>query len=403
MVETKLRVENVTKRYGDEVAVDDLSFTIEDGKIKSLLGPSGCGKTTTLRCIAGLEDLDSGRIYIDGDLVSDPDQGLNLPPKLRGIGMVFQSYALWPHMTVRENVEFPLNYQDVDLTGDEKRERVEELLQTVGLEAHIDDLSSQLSGGQQQRVALARALVVEPEVLLMDEPLSSLDAKLRREMRKEVQSICRSLGITVLYVTHAQDEAMFISDQIALMDEGKIVEEGAPAELYEQPRSFFGMNFMGHCNHLSCTITDARDGRLTIETPMGRYAMDSTDESFRDGEHVSLCVRPKHCRILLDDIPAAKSTDKRGAIERSEIRDVKNQVFEGRIVSTGTTRDFTEYEIEFEGRETSVKDFLVRTPEPLPIQYDDMARVYLPSKNVRIFSSEAEQATPQEEPIVEAT
>ncbi|MDX1747384.1 MAG: ABC transporter ATP-binding protein, partial [Halobacteriales archaeon] len=197
--DVSLRVENLKKTFGDEVAVDDLSIEVDRGTLKSLLGPSGCGKTTTLRCIAGLERPDSGRIYIDDELVTDPEDGVHTEPENRGIGMVFQSYAVWPHMTVEENVMYPLKIQKIG-TKAERKQRVADVLEAVGLTPYADNLATNLSGGQQQRVAISRALVVEPDILLFDEPLSNLDAKLRREMRMEIKRIYREFNTTVLYV-----------------------------------------------------------------------------------------------------------------------------------------------------------------------------------------------------------
>ena len=228
----------LTKRYGAVTAVDAVSFVIEAGNLVTLLGPSGCGKTTTLRMIAGLEVASGGTILIGGEDVT------LLPPSERDVSMVFQSYALFPHMTVMENVSYGL----AGLPKAEQREKAQEGLRLVGLEGYEERLPSELSGGQQQRVACARALVLEPRVLLFDEPLSNLDAKLRRRMRDDIRDLQQKLGLTSVYVTHDQEEALAVSDRIIVMDRGRIAQEGTPTELYEQPADAFVADFIGGAN-----------------------------------------------------------------------------------------------------------------------------------------------------------
>ncbi|WP_085905066.1 ABC transporter ATP-binding protein [Kiloniella majae] len=232
--------ENVTKNYGAVTAIDDVSFSIEPGHLVTLLGPSGCGKTTTLRMIAGLEHASFGRILIGGKDVT------NLPATDRDVSMVFQSYALFPHMTVGENVAYGLSVSG--LKTSEATERAEEGLALVGLAGYASRLPSELSGGQQQRVAVARALVLEPEVLLLDEPLSNLDAKLRRKVREEIRDLQQNLGLTAVYVTHDQEEALAVSDRIIVMNRSVIAQEGTPRELYEAPASAFIADFIGDAN-----------------------------------------------------------------------------------------------------------------------------------------------------------
>ncbi len=240
--------ENVTKIYGaDVVAVNSVSFVIESGTLVTLLGPSGCGKTTILRMIAGLEMSNSGRILIGDNDVS------TLPATDRDVSMVFQSYALFPHMTVGENVAYGLNVSGVE--KNEARDKAMDSLKLVGLDGYADRLPSELSGGQQQRVAVARALVLEPEVLLFDEPLSNLDAKLRRQVREEIRDIQRNLGLTVVYVTHDQEEALAVSDRIIVMNEATIAQEGSPRDLYEFPTDIFVADFIGDANLLEVEIT----------------------------------------------------------------------------------------------------------------------------------------------------
>ena len=261
-----VEVRSVSKHYGDVRAVDDVSFTIEAGNLVTLLGPSGCGKTTTLRMIAGLEVPTSGQILIGGDDVTF------LPPSARDVSMVFQSYALFPHMTVMENVSYGL----VSLPKAAQREKAKEGLGLVGLEGYEDRLPSELSGGQQQRVACARALVLEPRVLLFDEPLSNLDAKLRRRMREDIRDLQRGLGLTSVYVTHDQEEALAVSDRIIVMNHGRIAQEGAPSDLYDRPADVFVADFIGGANLVRCEVTGRDDGKavvrlgpLTLKLPSG--------------------------------------------------------------------------------------------------------------------------------------
>ncbi|MCU4802464.1 ABC transporter ATP-binding protein [Halobacteria archaeon HArc-gm2] len=255
-----VEVEHVTKQFGDVTAVDDVTFTAEEGEFVSLLGPSGCGKTTTLRMIAGLEMPTEGAIRIGGEDVTDR------PAYEREIGMVFQHYALFPHKSVGENVGFPLKMRGVPAA--ERRERVAEVLERVRLPDVMDRSPEELSGGQQQRVALARALVFEPDVLLMDEPLSALDRVLREQMRVEVQRIQREFDITTIYVTHDQAEAFAMSDRVAVLDEGHLAQQGRPLDIYESPQTKFVANFIGESTTLSGTVAD-RDGKRLLETDAG--------------------------------------------------------------------------------------------------------------------------------------
>jgi iron(III) transport system ATP-binding protein len=250
----KLRVQAARKAFGALVAVDDVSFEVNPGEMISLLGPSGCGKTTTLRLIAGLEQGDSGEIYLGDRLLSDPKRKRFVPPEQRSMGMVFQNYAVWPHMTVGENVGFPLRMQ-----GRPKKEiaaRTQKILELVGLERLEHRPAPLLSGGQQQRVALARALVFEPEVLLLDEPLSNLDTRLREELRFELKELQRRLGITTIVVTHDQKEAMVLSDRIVVMHAGRIEQIGPPVAVYQRPATPFVLEFLGATNYLGAQVLD---------------------------------------------------------------------------------------------------------------------------------------------------
>ena len=244
-----IEIQNLFKRFKEVVAINRIGFEVNQGEMLTLLGPSGCGKTTTLRCIAGLEKPDEGDIVIDGKPMLS--QGF-VPPSKRGIGMVFQNYAVWPHMKVFNNIVYGLKLKKVPRP--EIQEKAHKVLELVGLEGLEDRYPSQLSGGQQQRVALARALVTNPKVLLLDEPLSNLDAKLREELRFEIKSLVRRMDITSVYVTHDQAEAMVISDRIAVMDSGNVVQLGKPKEIYEKPANKFVADFIGTTNFIAGEI-----------------------------------------------------------------------------------------------------------------------------------------------------
>lgn len=294
-----VRIEKLTKRFGDVMAVAGVTVTIPEGKIVTLLGPSGCGKTTTLRCVAGFENPDEGRIWIGGELIFDSQEKINLPPQKRGMGMVFQSYAVWPHMTVYENVAFPLKIRK--LPRKEIEERVERAVTMVGIRELKDRMPSAVSGGQQQRVAFARAVVYDPSVLLLDEPLSNLDAKLRERMRFEILELQRKLGITTLYVTHDQEEAMVLSDEVVIMDGGKIIQRGEPEEIYFNPQNEFVADFIGKTNFLAGTVK-ARDKDLAVvaiqEAGLGG-TIHTTRTDVPLGRRVLASVRPENIHIHL--------------------------------------------------------------------------------------------------------
>lgn len=253
---SEVRIEHVFKRFGDVTAVSDFDLTVKDGEFVSLLGPSGCGKTTSLRMIAGFERATEGEIYIGDHCVSSHIKNTFVPPEKRDIGMVFQSYAVWPHMTVTENVAYPLEIQKVP--KEERAARVAEMLKLVHLDEYGSRYPHQLSGGQQQRVALARALVMRPGLLLLDEPLSNLDAKLRESMRFEISSIQKELGITVIYVTHDQSEAMTMSDRVVVMSRGVIQQIGTPYEIYRNPANKMVADFIGLVNFVEGEVQGDR-------------------------------------------------------------------------------------------------------------------------------------------------
>src|ERR687892_485396 len=293
-----IEVKSLTKIYaeGDNAgvkAVDAISFTVEEGRFYTLLGPSGCGKTTTLRCIAGLEKANGGEIVVAGKKVYSAADNSFVPAYRRPIGMVFQSYAIWPHMTVFENVAFPLRVGKQRFNNEDIRKKVRNALEQVELPTFEDRMATQLSGGQQQRLALARALVREPQVLLLDEPLSNLDAKLRERMRVELRELQRRLQITTLYVTHDQIEALSMSNVIAVMSSGVIVQEGPPREIYLQPRTKFVAQFIGSTNQISGQVTkQGSDGTGTVRTDEGEISCGVLNE-LSAGDKVVVVVRPE--------------------------------------------------------------------------------------------------------------
>jgi putative spermidine/putrescine transport system ATP-binding protein len=287
----KLSVRGATKVHGTVVALDNASFDLFEGEFLTLLGPSGSGKTTLLMLVAGLSEPTAGEIWIDGKLAT------YAAPHLRDIGMVFQNYALFPHLTVRENIAFPLRMRGV--ANDEIDKRVMQALRTVQLEHTAERQPRALSGGQQQRIALARCFVYRPSIILMDEPLGALDRKLRDRMQVEINQLHRELGITVLYVTHDQDEAMAMSDRICLMNDGKIEQIGTPEELYFRPRSIFTADFIGDSNLIDATVESiALGGACRLAGPAGAHLAAATAGGCGAGAKARLMVRPERVRIL---------------------------------------------------------------------------------------------------------
>jgi iron(III) transport system ATP-binding protein len=274
-------------------AVQNINLDIKENDFIVLLGPSGCGKTTTLRCVAGLERPNGGSIEIAGTLVDSVEKGEFVPPEQRDIGMVFQSYAVWPHLNVYQNVALPLTDGSRKVPKDEVSDRVMESLRLVQLDGLDSRPVTDLSGGQQQRVALARAIVTKPQVLLMDEPLSNLDARLREEMRIELKKIATTAGVTTLYVTHDQGEALSLGDQICVMNEGKILQMGSPEEVYAKPPNLFVAEFVGEMNFINGIVS----GSDTIETPLGNRVYESMT-SCNVGKKVTLAIRPQHLQLI---------------------------------------------------------------------------------------------------------
>ena len=287
---SEVRIEHVFKRFGSVTAVNDFNLVVKDGEFVSILGPSGCGKTTTLRMIAGFERATEGEIYIGEQCVSSSIKGSFAPPEKRDIGMVFQSYAVWPHMTVAENVGYPLKIKKVDKA--ERERRVQEMLELVHLGEYGKRYPNQLSGGQQQRVALARALVAAPGLLLLDEPLSNLDAKLRESMRFEILEIQKKTGITVVYVTHDQGEAMAMSDRVVVMSMGVVQQIGAPHEIYTQPANKMVADFIGLVNFM--------EGEVKGDRVFLKGSKVSFPNTSKISGEATIAVRPENITMSLD-------------------------------------------------------------------------------------------------------
>ena len=358
----QVRLENIGKRYGEIWAVRHVDLEIAKGEFYTLLGPSGCGKTTLLRTIAGFISPDEGAVFLDGDSVT------HMPPWRRNLGMVFQNYALWPHMTVFDNVAFGLKERKIPRR--EIAPRVMEALEQVGLKGTEGRRPSQLSGGQQQRVALARTLVIQPRVLLLDEPLSNLDAKLRQEMRIELLKLQRDIGLTTLYVTHDQEEALTLSTRIAVMNFGKVVQEGKPREIYESPRERFVADFVCKSNLFSGTIIRSWDGLLEIHTDEGfeiKAAPPPGDQSPRESRKVLLYVRPEAIELV-------ESVDEPPKLNR----------ITGRVAASAYQGSLVEYEIESAERIIKVNE---TNPKGKPLfQRGDEITVTFAAEDVGILS-----------------
>jgi iron(III) transport system ATP-binding protein len=276
-------------------AIDGVSCAVPAGEIVVLLGPSGCGKTTTLRCVAGLEHPTSGEISIAGNVVSSPERGILVPPRHRDLGMVFQSYAVWPHMTVRQNVVYPLKHRKIPRA--ETGRMVDEVLELVGLSEYADRPVVALSGGQMQRVALARSIVYRPQLLLLDEPLSNLDAKLRLRLRDDLRLILKQTGMTALYVTHDQAEAVVLGDRVGVMRDGKLLQMGTPDEIYNRPADLFVANFTGATNELTGTMVECNGKFGVIDFGEGRRGEVALLHGLAAGDKARIALRPENITI----------------------------------------------------------------------------------------------------------
>ncbi len=288
-----LKLQDIVKRFGDLTAVNRVSLDIHRGRLVTFLGPSGCGKTTLLRIISGFSPPDEGRVLLDGEDIT------RVPPNARDTAMVFQNYALFPHMTVTDNIAFGLRI--LKKPKKEVAGEVERLLVLMQMEGLGERRPHQLSGGQQQRVALARALSLHPKILLLDEPLSNLDANLRLLMRTEIRKLHRRLGLTIVFVTHDQEEAMSLSDELVVMDQGVVKQIGTPTEIYEQPVDDFVARFIGHINFLPCEVVDVREGKLTLRTCHGELRVEPTPSPVSAGDRLKAVIRPESIDIAAAD------------------------------------------------------------------------------------------------------
>ena len=346
-----IEIQSLFKRFKNVVAINHIELEVNKGEMLTLLGPSGCGKTTTLRCVAGLERPDEGDIVIDGK--SMLSQGFVEPSK-RGIGMVFQNYAVWPHMKVYNNIVYGLKLQR--LSKQSIKEKAQKVLKLVGLDGLEDRYPSQLSGGQQQRVALARALVSNPKVLLLDEPLSNLDAKLREELRFEIKSLVRRMGITSVYVTHDQAEAMVISDRVAVMESGNVVQIGPPEEIYEKPANRFVADFIGTMNFMPGEIVEVvlNSNEAYVRTEFCEKMLSTMPDAgtVKPGGKVFASIRPEDVEIIADSPQA------------------KENLFKGTIVHRAYLGNFLYFFV-------SVKDTMIRVQVPHHVPQEEGQEVYL--------------------------
>jgi iron(III) transport system ATP-binding protein len=343
-------------------AVRGVNIKVERGQFYTMLGPSGCGKTTTLRCLAGLERPSSAEISIDGQVVFSSERNLMIPPYRRDIGMVFQSYAIWPHMNVFENVAFPLREMRGRFSRAEIREKVMRALELVQLTGYEGRPAPFLSGGQQQRLALARALVREPTVLLLDEPLSNLDAKLREETRTEIRDLVKRLGITTVYVTHDQLEALTMSDMVAVMDQGEIVQEASPIVIYREPKVRFVAEFIGLTNFIEGSVHRAANGNALgeVQTASGLITCILPDKA-SSGDKVLIVIRPEDLNL----VPGAVSAG-------------SGNVIEGRVSTSLFMGDSTEFRV-------AIKDTMLRLKlhSSTAMSQGDTVRIELPPERCR--------------------
>lgn len=332
----------ITKKFGDVVALNNVSLIVEEGEFVTLLGPSGCGKTTLLRIVAGFLEPDEGDVLLDGEMVN------HIPPNLRPTGMVFQSYALFPHMTVEKNISFGLRMRGAPKA--EITKKVNQAARLVGIEGMLDRYPNQLSGGQQQRVAVARTLAVEPAALLLDEPLAALDRKLRVGMRTELRKLVKQVGITTIFVTHDQEEALTMSDRIAVMDHGTIVQFGSPIEVYDNPKTTFVASFIGNSNLFQGILKQEENGQLIFEAKDLKLPFPQELKGHL-GQPLNLLVRPEHLQLELFE---AKDPDDRLGVS-------------GTITFVTLLGLSTEYEVKLDsGAQLKLEMSRSRNQSPLP-------------------------------------
>ncbi len=352
----RLRIRGLTKRFGDLNALEGFDLDLEGGEFVSLLGPSGCGKTTALNCIAGLLDPDGGDIQVDGESL------VGVPSERRRFGMVFQNYALFPHLSVAKNVGFGLQMQRAPKAR--IAERVDAILSLVQLEQFRDRFPAQLSGGQQQRVAIARAVVTEPRIMLMDEPLSNLDAKLRIEMRTEIRRLHQALGLTTIYVTHDQEEALSLSDRVVLMERGRIRQAGTPREVYLHPESAYAANFLGARNLIPAKVVGRSDASITVTGESGAVLIGRPNDELSPGDDAIVAIRPEHIEVGEAGSASGQNT------------------LEGTIV----TVEFLGYGAELSIGGAISRDLIARTPDAWST--GDRVALTLPPERLFVFPAE---------------
>lgn len=368
-----LRVEDLTKLYSAGESgggIRHIDFDVATGEFYTLLGPSGCGKTTTLRCVAGLEEPSSGRMMLQDQVILDSAKGVFVPANQRRLGMVFQSYAVWPHMNVFDNTAFPLRMLHGKRWSDANiHQRVMRTLETMGLAAFANRSAAQLSGGQQQRLALARALVAEPRLLLLDEPLSNLDALLREQMRSELRRLQKEVGVTAVYVTHDQSEAMALSDRIAVMHNGRIVQIGTPHEIYQRPNSAFVATFVGRSNLLRGELLeqDRQNGSVRIATALGPVLCQAPNGAAGSPPAAAL-IRPEHVVLTFVAATSASTANR----------------FRGRILQVAFLGEATECVVQVGGLEIIVRSIAGQYDGP-----EDVDVFFPPEKVLAVASDEA--------------
>jgi len=362
-IDVELR--NIQKRFGDNTVVENFNLQIEQGQCVSFLGPSGCGKTTTLNMIAGFLEPSQGEIWVKGKLMN------GVPSNKRDLGMVFQTYSLFPHMTVEENVAYGLKLRKVP--SKQVKERVSKILQVVKLPHLADRLPKQLSGGQRQRIAIARAMVTEPSVLLLDEPLSNLDAKLREELREEIKRLQQVMGVTTIFVTHDQEEAMYLSDQIVVLDHGKVEQIGTPWEIYNQPASEFVHQFIGKSNRIAGVVQETKPDEIELMTESGiRIIAQQRQFAYSSGQAVSIYIRPEKLKIMPTD------TQKR---ESQQCSDANSML--AVVQYTSFLGSFTECIVEANGNLLNIR--LDSTDPDMLLEAGSMVKLSWNQKDVYVF------------------
>ncbi len=367
---SNLRLVNIVKKYGKVVAIDNLNLEVKEGELVTLLGPSGCGKTTTLRTITGFLIPDSGDIYINDRRITE------IPPEKRGIGLVFQNYALWPHMTVFQNLAFGLQMRKV--AKEEIKKRVKQYLEMVGLSGYEDRYPRELSGGQQQRVALARALVLQPDILLLDEPLSNLDALLRERMRFEIARIHKESGVTTVYVTHDQTEAMVISDRIVILNKGKIMQEGKPRDIYEKPANKFVASFMGNTSFIEGQVMEIRGKYTVIQTEDG-LVIYGVGRNVNRGDRAVIAIRPENVKFVSSDDHSMGKVGRESFQDTGKLKSAN--VFPVKIERESYVGEVIDYQLK-------IGKWSVRAKSPVAekIETGESARVYLDPDKMPILA-----------------